>query len=100
MTGHDSLHAFHRLHGPGRQARCGLPPPALPVAKPPGSVRTVTSKFDPEMPRNILKKVLQNTGFQSALQHYERLMKMCPEGAGPGWFGQVDVLYVHVFTLE
>ena len=32
------------------------------------AVLKVTSRFDPEMPRNILKKVLQNTGLQSAIE--------------------------------
>ena len=41
---------------------------ALAVVMSSAAVLKVTSKFDPEMPRKILKKVLQNTGFQSALQ--------------------------------
>ena len=41
---------------------------ALAVVMSSAAVLKVTSKFDPEMPRNILKKVLQSTGFQSALQ--------------------------------
>ena len=32
------------------------------------AVLKVMSKFDPEMPRNILKKVLQNAGFTAAVQ--------------------------------
>eukprot|EP00802_Teleaulax_amphioxeia_P003565 Tamp_03568.p1 GENE.Tamp_03568~~Tamp_03568.p1 ORF type:complete len:1036 (-),score=260.28 Tamp_03568:551-3568(-) len=41
---------------------------ALAVVMSSAAVLKATSKFDPEMPRNVLKKVLQSTGFQSALQ--------------------------------
>ena len=41
---------------------------AVTVVMSSAAVLKVTSKFDPEMPRNVLKKVLQSTGFQSALQ--------------------------------
>eukprot|EP00802_Teleaulax_amphioxeia_P007136 Tamp_07142.p1 GENE.Tamp_07142~~Tamp_07142.p1 ORF type:complete len:715 (+),score=161.30 Tamp_07142:261-2147(+) len=40
---------------------------ALAVVMSSAAVLKATSKFDPEMPRNVLKKVLQSTGFQSAL---------------------------------
>ena len=41
---------------------------ALAVVMSSAAVLKVTARSDPEMPRNILKKVLQSTGFQSALQ--------------------------------
>ena len=48
---------------------------ALAVVMSSAAVLKVTSKFDPEMPRNILKKVLQSTGFQSACSRWPR---SCP----------------------
>jgi len=41
---------------------------ALAVVMSSAAVLKVTAKFDPEMPRNILKKVLQNAGFTAAVQ--------------------------------
>ena len=41
---------------------------ALAVVMSSTAVLKVTARFDPEMPRNILKKVLQNAGFTAAVQ--------------------------------